>query len=101
MQHLLGQEYQGTVLAIRLYITTIQDAEQLQDDLCKICEWTNKWQLKLNVDKCVVPRFQSPIPFMSQLSIPTLQQQQQSSHRRFYRGGLEGGIGPRPQGISF
>ena len=61
MQHLLGQEYQGTVLAIRQYITTIQDAEQLQDDLCKTCEWTNKWQVKLNVDKCVVPRFQSPM----------------------------------------
>ena len=37
-------------------ITTTQDAEQLQDDLRKICEWTNKWQMKLNVDKCVVLR---------------------------------------------
>ena len=35
-------------------ITTLQDAKQLQEDLCKICEWTNKWQMKLNVDKCAV-----------------------------------------------
>ena len=32
-------------------ITVIQDAEQLQDDLHKICEGTNKWQIKLNVIK--------------------------------------------------
>ena len=24
-------------------ITSLEDAEQLQEDLCKICEWTNKW----------------------------------------------------------
>ena len=24
-------------------ITTLEDAKQLQEDLCKICEWTNKW----------------------------------------------------------
>ena len=33
-------------------ITSLEDAEQLQEDLCKICEWTNKWQMKLNIDKC-------------------------------------------------
>ena len=35
-------------------ITTLQDAKQLQEDLCKICEWTNKWQMKLNVYKRAV-----------------------------------------------
>ena len=28
-------------------ITTLQDAKQLQEDLYKVCEWTNKWQMKL------------------------------------------------------
>ena len=32
-------------------ITSLEDAEQLQEDLCKICEWTNKCQMKLNIDK--------------------------------------------------
>ena len=98
-QHLLGQEYRkvqywaphvSNILYINVInenitssmwlladdciiyktITMIQDAEQLQDDLCKICEWTNKWQMKLkllNVDKCVVLRCtcsQSPIQYM-------------------------------------
>ena len=44
-------------------ITSLEDAEQLQEDLCKICEWTNKWQMKLNIDKCAVLRCtRSPIP---------------------------------------
>ena len=37
-------------------VTKSKKAEQLQDDLRKICEWTNKWQMKLNVDKCAVLR---------------------------------------------
>ena len=37
-------------------ITSLEDAEQLQEDLYKICEWTNKWQMKLNIDKCAVLR---------------------------------------------
>ena len=35
-------------------ITTLQDAKQLQKDLCKICAWTNKWQMKINIDRCAV-----------------------------------------------
>ena len=45
-------------------VTSVQEAEQLQDDLQKIYEWTNKWQMKLNVDKCAVlrcTRSQTPI----------------------------------------
>ena len=30
-------------------ILTLQDTEQLQEDLCKICEWTNKWEMKISV----------------------------------------------------
>ncbi len=44
-------------------ITSLEDAEQLQEVLCKICEWTNKWQMKLNIDKCAVLHCtHSPIP---------------------------------------
>ena len=35
-------------------ITTPQDAEQLQEDLQKLNEWTKLWQIKINVDKCAV-----------------------------------------------
>ena len=48
-------------------VTSIQEAEQLQDDLHKIYEWTNKWQMKLNVDKCAVLRCtwsQAPIQYV-------------------------------------
>ena len=37
-------------------VTTPQDSKQLQEDLHKICEWTHKWQMKINVDKCAVLR---------------------------------------------
>ena len=43
-----------TVLFTRL--TSMQEAELLQDDLRKICEWTNKWHMKLNVNKCAILR---------------------------------------------
>ena len=32
-------------------ISKLQDAEQLQNDLKNICTWSEKWQMKLNVDK--------------------------------------------------
>ena len=35
-------------------ITMLQDSEQLQEDLHQICQWTSKWQMKINVDKCAV-----------------------------------------------
>jgi len=39
-------------------ITSPQDSEQLQEDLHKLilCELTQKWQMKINVDKCAVLR---------------------------------------------
>ena len=48
-------------------VTLMQEAEQLQDDLRKICKWTNKWQMKLNVDKCAILRCtqcQMPIQYV-------------------------------------
>ena len=51
-------------------VTSMQGAEQLQDDLSKIIllyEWTNKWQMKLNVDKCAIlrcTRSQTPIQYV-------------------------------------
>ena len=32
-------------------ITMLQDSEKLQEDLH---QWTSKWQMKINVDKCAV-----------------------------------------------
>ena len=32
------------------------DSKQLQEDLHKICEWTHKWQMKINVEKCAALR---------------------------------------------
>ena len=37
-------------------ISTPRDAEQLQDDLNHIYAWSEKWQMKLNTDKCVLLR---------------------------------------------
>ena len=42
-------------------ITTLQDVKQLQEDLCKISEWTNKWQMKLSIDKCAVLHCTRPL----------------------------------------
>jgi len=59
-------------LFTRLLITSPQDPEQLQEDLHKICEWTQKWQMKINVDKCTVLRCThslNPIQYTYTLSI--------------------------------
>ena len=48
-------------------VSSMQEAEQLQDYLRKICEWTNKWQMKLNVDKYTIlrcTRSQTPIQYV-------------------------------------
>ena len=48
-------------------VTSMQEIEQLQDNLRKICEWTNRLQMKLNVDKCAVlrcTRYQTPIQYV-------------------------------------
>ena len=39
-----------------IYISTPRDAEQLQGGLNHICAWSEKWQMKLNADKCVLLR---------------------------------------------
>ena len=43
------------------------DAEQLQDDLNHIYAWSEKWQMKLNTDKCVLlrcTRSLTPVQYM-------------------------------------
>ena len=52
-------------------VTTPQDSKQLQEDLHKICEWTHKWQMKINVEKCAVlrcTRFLNPIQYTYTIS---------------------------------
>ena len=48
----------------------LQDSEQLQEVLHQICQWTRKWQMKINVDKCTVlhcTRSLTPIQYAYQL----------------------------------
>jgi hypothetical protein len=35
-------------------ITSDSDNSIIQDDLIRLCEWTNKWKMEFNIDKCVV-----------------------------------------------
>jgi len=49
-------------------ITSPQDPEQLQEGLHKICEWTQRWQMKINVDKCAVLSSLNPIQYTYTLS---------------------------------
>ena len=46
-------------------ITTLQDAEHLQEDLKILSECTKLWQMKINVDKCAVLRciYSLPDPY--------------------------------------
>ena len=47
-----------------------QNSKQLQEDLHQICQWTSKWQMKINVDKCAVlhcTRSLTPIQYAYQL----------------------------------
>ena len=41
---------------IKLYNTT-DDTSILQDDLQKLYEWSNKWLLSFNIDKCCALHF--------------------------------------------
>ena len=71
--HLQFDYLQMTVLLnYRTIIITSQDSKQLQEDLAihQICEWTSKWQMKMNVDKCAVlrcTRSLTPIQYAYQL----------------------------------
>ena len=38
-------------------IDSPQDHSILQDDLNKLVDWSNTWQMNFNVDKCVVMNF--------------------------------------------
>ena len=40
-------------------IDSPQDHVILQDDLNKLGDWSNTWQMKFNVDKCVVMNFRT------------------------------------------
>ena len=35
-------------------INSVEDTNRLQEDLNKLSEWANTWQLKFNVSKCTV-----------------------------------------------
>ena len=37
-------------------IDSVEDTNRLQEDLTRLSEWTNTWQLKFNVSKCTVIR---------------------------------------------
>ena len=47
-------------------VSSHQDCVDLQDDLSCICDWSLRWQLKLNPSKCEalnITNKRSPIPF--------------------------------------
>ena len=57
-------------------ITSLEDSLCLQRDLSTILNWTKKWQMQLNIDKCVVlrcTRSTSPINYDYNLNDETLQ----------------------------
>ena len=57
-------------------IDSLEDSLCLQRDLSTILNWTKKWQMQLNIDKCVVlrcTRSTSPINYDYNLNDETLQ----------------------------
>ena len=57
-------------------IDSLEDSLCLQKDLSTILNWTKKWQMQLNIDKCVVlrcTRSTSPINYDYNLNDETLQ----------------------------
>ena len=40
-------------------VNSDEEVETLRNDLRKLCEWADTWQMKFNVDKCVVMHFGS------------------------------------------
>ena len=41
----------------------LQDFETIQTDLDKLCEWTSKWLMYFNIDKCKVMHFGKENPY--------------------------------------
>ena len=61
-------------------IDTLQDSLCLQRDLNTVSNWTEKWQMQLNTDKCVLLRCTrsiSPTKFDYKLHDTTLQETKQ------------------------
>ena len=57
-------------------ISTVSDADRLQSDLDKLCEWERKWQMDFNVEKCnslTVTLRKNPIIYNYQLNGQTLE----------------------------
>jgi len=58
----------------------VKDSLCLQRDLHIIYSWANKWQMKLNIDKCVVLRCKrslSPLQFVYKINDETLKVNEQ------------------------
>ena len=55
---LSGLNSEGKLFAddVKLYrkVMCPEDRENLQDDLCKLAEWSDKWMLEFNKEKCKV-----------------------------------------------
>ena len=61
MEHQLWNSFSATdkqrlEAVIRLYchVRDIVDKDKLQSGIDKFVKWTDKWQVKLNIDKCKV-----------------------------------------------
>ena len=64
-------------------IDSLEDSLCLQRDLSTILNWTKKWQMQLNIDKCVVlrcTRSTSPINYDYNLNDETLQVTEQHQY---------------------
>ena len=35
-------------------INTLNDYQDIQEDINTLCNWESKWQMKLNIDKCIL-----------------------------------------------
>ena len=64
-------------------IDFVEDTLCLQRDLHTIYSWANKWQMKLNIDKCVVlrcTRSLSPLQFVYKVNDKTLKVNEQHQY---------------------
>jgi len=64
-------------------IESVEDSLCLQRDLHSIYSWANKWQMKLNIDKCVVlrcTRSLSPLQFVYKVTDETIKVNEQHQY---------------------
>ncbi len=64
-------------------VKTMQDCEELQNDINKIGEWENTWQMKFNADKCnalKITRARSPLDYKYKLHDHTLEEVDSSKY---------------------